>query len=165
MKKIAVFPGSFDPFTIGHESVVRRALTIFDEIIIAIGLNTNKKEYYPLETRLSWIKEVFEDDADVKVVRYRGLTVDFCKSVDARFLLRGLRTAADFEYERAIAQVNKAMDAGIESVFILTSPEHTYVNSSIVRDILRHKGDARKFLPGKDNLKDRIINYTPEDEV
>lgn len=165
MKKIAVFPGSFDPFTIGHESVVRRALTIFDEIIIAIGLNTNKKEYYSLETRLSWIKEVFEDDADVKVVRYRGLTVDFCKSVDAGFLLRGLRTAADFEYERAIAQVNKAMNAGIESVFLLTSPEHTYVNSSIVRDILRHKGDARKFLPGKDDLKDRIINYTSEDEI
>ncbi len=95
---------------------------------------------------------------------YRGLTVDFCKSVNARFLLRGLRTAADFEYERAIAQVNKAMDAGIESVFMLTSPEHTYVNSSIVRDILRHKGDARKFLPGKDDLKERIINYTPKDE-
>ncbi len=164
MKKIAVFPGSFDPFTVGHESVVRRSLTIFDEIIIAIGLNTNKKGYYPLENRLSWIKEVFEDEPNVKVVRYRGLTVDFCKSVDARFLLRGLRTAADFEYERAIAQVNKAMDDGIESVFMLTSPEHTYVNSSIVRDILRHKGDARKFLPGKDDLKERIINYTPKDE-
>ncbi len=164
MKRIAVFPGSFDPFTIGHESVVRRALKIFDEIIIAIGLNTNKKEYYPLETRLSWIKDVFEDEPNVKVVRYRGLTVDYCKSVDALFLLRGLRTAADFEYERAIAQVNKAMNAGIESVFILTSPEHTYVNSSIVRDILRHKGDARKFLPGKDDLKERIINFTHKDE-
>ena len=164
MKKIAVFPGSFDPFTVGHESVVRRSLTIFDEIIIAIGLNTNKNGYYPLEKRLSWIKEVFDDEPNVKVVSYRGLTVDFCKSVNARFLLRGLRTAADFEYERAIAQVNKAMDAGIESVFMLTSPEHTYVNSSIVRDILRHKGDARKFLPGKDDLKERIINYTPKDE-
>ncbi len=165
MKKIAVFPGSFDPFTVGHESVVRRSLTIFDEIIIAIGLNTNKKGYYPLENRLSWIKEVFEDEPNVKVVRYRGLTVDFCKSVDARFLLRGLRTAADFEYERAIAQVNKAMNAGIESVFMLTSPEHTYVNSSIVRDILRHKGNARKFLPGKDSLKEKIINFTQEDEA
>ncbi len=164
MKKIAVFPGSFDPFTVGHESVVRRSLAIFDEIIIAIGLNTNKNSYYPLEKRLSWIKEVFDDEPTVKAVSYRGLTVDFCKSVDARFLLRGLRTAADFEYERAIAQVNKAMDDGIESVFMLTSPEHTYVNSSIVRDILRHKGDARKFLPGKDDLKERIINYTPKDE-
>ena len=161
MKKIAVFPGSFDPFTIGHESVVKRALTIFDEIIIAIGLNTNKKGFYPLEKRLGWIRDVFKDIPGVKVMDYKELTVDFCKSVNAGFLLRGLRTAADFEYERAIAQVNKAMDSGIESVFLLTAPDHTYVNSSIVRDILRHGGDARKFLPGSEELKDRIIKDTP----
>lgn len=161
MKRIAVFPGSFDPFTIGHESIVRRALHIFDEIIIAIGSNTNKKEYYSLEKRIDWIKEVFKHDSAVRVMHYDGLTVDFCRSVGAGYLLRGLRTAADFEYERAIAQVNKAMDSEVESVFLLTSPEHTPVNSSIVRDILRHGGDARKFLPGDDKLKTRIINDTP----
>lgn len=160
MKKIALFPGSFDPFTIGHENIVRRAVSLFDEIIIAIGLNTNKKEYFPLEIRLAWIKEVFQNSPDIKVMSYEGLTVDFCKSVGAGFLLRGLRTAADFEYERAIAQVNKTMDTKIESVFLLTTPEHTPVNSSIVRDILRQGGNARIFLPGNDELKEKIINFT-----
>ena len=160
MKKIALFPGSFDPFTIGHENIVRRAVSLFDEIIIAIGLNTNKKEYFPLEIRLAWITEVFQNSPGIKVMSYEGLTVDFCKSVGAGFLLRGLRTAADFEYERAIAQVNKTMDTEIESVFLLTTPEHTPVNSSIVRDILRQGGNARIFLPGNDELKEKIIEYT-----
>lgn len=160
MKKIALFPGSFDPFTIGHENIVRRAKSLFDEIIIAIGSNTNKKEYFPLDIRLSWIKEVFQNSPGIKVMSYEGLTVDFCKSVGAGFLLRGLRTAADFEYERAIAQVNKTMDTEIESVFLLTTPEHTPVNSSIVRDILRQGGNARIFLPGNDELKEKIIEYT-----
>ena len=160
MKKIALFPGSFDPFTIGHENIVRRAKSLFDEIIIAIGSNTNKKEYYPLDVRLSWITEVFQNTSGIKVTNYDGLTVDFCKSIGAGFLLRGLRTAADFEYERAIAQVNKTMDTKIESIFLLTTPEHTPVNSSIVRDILRQGGNARIFLPGNDELKEKIIEYT-----
>ena len=163
MKKIAIFPGSFDPFHIGHETIVRRALSLFDEIIIAIGINTNKREYFPIDVRLSWIKEVFNDEPRIKVDSYDGLTVDFCKSLNARFILRGLRTAADFEYERAIAQVNKSMETDIESVFILTTPEYTPVNSSIVRDILRHGGDAKKFLAGHDELKDSIIKYIIED--
>lgn len=161
MKRIAVFPGSFDPFTIGHESIVRRGLFIFDEIIIAIGKNTNKKNFYPIEKREEWIREVFQDEEGVKVMSYEGMTVDFCRSRKAGFLLRGLRTAFDFEYERAIAQVNKALESGIESVFLLTSPEHTHINSSIVRDILRQGGDARKFLPGNEALKEKIINDTP----
>jgi len=161
MKRIAVFPGSFDPFTIGHESIVLRGLLMFDEIIIAIGKNTNKKEFYPIEKRKGWIMEVFQDVKEVKVVSYEGMTVDFCRSMKAGFLLRGLRTAFDFEYERAVAQVNQSLDSGIESVFLLTSPEHTHINSSIVRDILRQGGDARKFLPGNDALKEKIINGTP----
>lgn len=159
--RTALFPGSFDPFTKGHESIVRRALSMFDEIIIAVGKNTNKNEFYPVEKRVEWIMEVFNDEKAVKVESYEGMTVAFCKSVGAGFLLRGLRTAMDFEYERAIAQANKNLEPGIESVFLLTSPEHTHINSSIVRDILRQGGDAMAFLPGSDELKRKIINFKP----
>lgn len=164
MQKVAIFPGSFDPFHVGHETIVRRALSLFDVIIIAIGINTNKKEYFPPEIRLSWITEVFKDTPGVEVASYNGLTVDYCKSVGAKFILRGLRTASDFEYERAIAQVNKTMETEIESVFFLTTPEYTPVNSSIVRDILRHGGDARKFLAGNDKVKEEITKYLIQDE-
>ncbi len=147
MQKTAIFPGSFDPFTVGHESIVRRALSIFDRIIVSVGYNSNKQGYFPLETRLEWISNVFKNEPGVEVTWFSGLTVDFCRKKDARFILRGLRTAADFEFERAIAQVNKAMDDSIESVFLLTRPEHTPVNSTIVRDIVRNGGDASKFVP------------------
>ena len=109
MEKIAVFPGSFDPITVGHESIVRRALALFDRVIIAIGQNSEKKSYFSIEQRIDWIEKVFENDSRVIVESYTGLTVDFCRSHNARYILRGLRTAADFEFERAIAQVNKAM--------------------------------------------------------
>ena len=147
MEKIAVFPGSFDPFTIGHEEIVRRALPMFDQIIIMIGYNSNKKAYYPLSKRKEWIKRVFEAEPKIKVGKYEGLTVEYCQKVHAQYILRGLRTASDFEYERAIAQINKRMYPQIETVFFLTSPEHTAITSTIVRDILRHRGDASIFLP------------------
>jgi pantetheine-phosphate adenylyltransferase len=147
MEKVAVFPGSFDPFTIGHESIVRRALPMFDEIIIMIGYNSNKRAYYPISKRKEWIKRVFEDEPKVKVGKFEGLTVDYCKKVHAQYIVRGLRTASDFEYERAIAQINKKMYPEIETVFLLTSPEYTAITSTIVRDILRHRGDASMFLP------------------
>ncbi|TVR71509.1 MAG: pantetheine-phosphate adenylyltransferase [Marinilabiliales bacterium] len=147
MQNTAIFPGSFDPFTVGHESIVNRALSIFDRIIVSVGYNSSKQGYFPLETRLEWIGNVFKNEPRVEVTWFSGLTVDFCRKKDARFILRGLRTAADFEFERAIAQVNKAMDDSIESVFLLTRPEHTPVNSTIVRDIVRHGGDASKFVP------------------
>lgn len=158
MERIAVFPGSFDPFTIGHESIVRRALNLFDRIIIAIGINTNKVDFFPLEKRLQWIKEVFEYDEKVSVMSYSGLTVDFCRQHNARFIIRGLRTSADFEYERSIAQVNRAMADEIETIFILTLPEHTAITSTLVRDILRHGGDASKFLPNSKDLKNLRIH-------
>lgn len=147
MKKIAVFPGSFDPFTIGHEGIVRRALAVFDEIIVAVGANALKKSYYPLSVRKEMISRVFSDEPRIKIDHYEGLTVDYCRTNGAGFLLRGLRTAADFEFERAIAQVNKTMAPEIESIFILTIPEHTSVNSTIVRDIIRSGGDASIFVP------------------
>jgi pantetheine-phosphate adenylyltransferase len=153
MKK-AVFPGSFDPFTIGHESIVRRAIPLFDEIIIAVGYNVNKKGYFTLDDRKRWIKNVFADEPKIKVDHFEGLTIDYCKKAGAGYLLRGLRTSADFEYERAIAQVNKAMHEGIETVFFLTMPEHTPVTSTIVRDIIRNGGDASKFLPKGMNINE-----------
>jgi pantetheine-phosphate adenylyltransferase len=147
MERVAIFPGSFDPFTIGHESIVRRALPLFDKIVIMIGYNTNKKSFFPVEKKKEWIKQVFVNEPKVEVESHEGLTVDFCKKVNARYILRGLRTSADFEYERAIAQINKKMHPQIESIFLLTMPEHTPVNSTIVRDIILHGGDASLFLP------------------
>ncbi len=147
MEKIAVFPGSFDPFTIGHESVVKRALPLFDKIIISIGYNNNKTDFFPLEKRINWIKAVFENEPKIIIDKFEGLTVDYVKKVNAQYILRGIRTAADFEYERAIAQTNKYLDKNIESIFLLTTPEHTPVNSTIIRDIIRNGGDASQFVP------------------
>ena len=147
MERIAIFPGSFDPFTLGHESIVKRALPLFDQVIIMIGYNSNKEPYYPLAKRKEWIKKVFENEPKVKVGKFEGLTVDYCKRVHAQYILRGLRTAIDFEYERAIAQINKMMYPEVETIFLLTTPETTAISSTIVRDILRHKGDASLFLP------------------
>jgi len=153
MKKTAIFPGSFDPFTIGHESIVNRALDLFDEIIIAVGFNSNKSGYFPLNKRVQWIKDVFADNPKIKVDKYEGLTIDFCKKHNAQYILRGLRTSSDFEYERAIAQMNKKMLPGVESVFLLTHPEHTPVSSTIVRDIFRHGGDVSPFIPKQIKLE------------
>jgi pantetheine-phosphate adenylyltransferase len=154
MKRIAVFPGSFDPFTIGHEAIVKRALSLFDEIIIAVGANALKKSFYSVETREKMIRKIFKKEPGIKVDHYEGLTVDYCKKNGAGFLLRGLRTASDFDFESAISQVNKAMAPEIETVFLLTVPEHTPINSTIVRDIIRSGGDASRFVPSSINLKD-----------
>ena len=147
MKKIAVFPGSFDPITKGHESIIRRALPLFDGIIIALGNNTNKNNFFSLEKRLKWIEQLFASEPRLTVQQYSGLTIDFCKKVNAQYILRGLRTSEDFEFERTIASMNKAMYPEIETVFILSNPELSAINSTIVRDILRHGGDASQFIP------------------
>lgn len=153
MKKTAVFPGSFDPITKGHESVILRSLPLFDEIIVAIGENSEKKNYFSLEQRKKWIKKVFEKYPAVKVEVYSGLTVDFCRKHHARYILRGLRTSADFEFERSIGQMNKCIAHDVETIFILTAPEYTHLNSSIVRDIHRHGGSVKQFVPEKVDLK------------
>jgi pantetheine-phosphate adenylyltransferase len=147
MERIAVFPGSFDPITRGHESIIRRALPLFDRIIVAIGENAEKKSYFSIEQRVNWVQEVFKEVPGISVSSYKGLTVDFCRQVNASFILRGLRTSADFEFERSIGQINKNLDASIETVFLLTTPEHSALNSSIVRDILRNGGDPSQFVP------------------
>ena len=147
MKKIAVFPGSFDPFTKGHENVISRSLGLFDKIIIAIGTHSQKSSHFSLENRLSMIQDLYKDNSQIEVDHYKGLTIDYVQSVGANYLLRGLRTSADFEYERAIAQINRKMNSEVETVFLLTTPELTPVASSIVREILRHGGDVSQFLP------------------
>ena len=147
MEKTAVFPGSFDPFTVGHEEIVNRALRIFDKIIIAVGINSMKKEFMDMESRIALIRKAFQGNERVEVVAYAGLTVDFCKEVGADVIIRGLRTAADFEYERAVGQANRAMDAEVETVLILTSTDHTFISSSIVRNIYMSGGDVSRFLP------------------
>jgi pantetheine-phosphate adenylyltransferase len=158
MERIAIFPGSFDPFTVGHESVVTRALPLFDKIIISIGYNSEKQQFFPIEKRIKWIKEAFHNNPKIEVETFGGLTVTYCKSKNAKFILRGLRTAADFEFERAIAQINKKMAPELESIFLLTTPEHTMITSTIVRDIIRHHGDAAQFLPKIDDPQAYKLN-------
>ncbi len=148
MERKAVFPGSFDPFTIGHEIIVRRAIELFDHIIISIGINMEKSHLFPLEVRKKWIEELFADEPKISVKTYNMLTVDFCRQQGARFILRGLRTSADFEYERVIGQINRQLgEFKIETVYLLTLPEHTYISSTFVREVIKYKGDISKFVP------------------
>ena len=147
MKRVALFPGSFDPFTKGHYDIVIRGLKLFDEIIVAIGQNTKKQRYFPLELMIEKITETFENEDKIKVVTYNELTASYVKQFDARYLLRGLRNTTDFEYENSIAQVNKVLNSDLESVFLITSPEYAAINSSIIREVHRYEGDINEFLP------------------
>ena len=146
-KKIAVFPGSFDPITKGHESIIRRCLPLFDEIIIGIGFNSNKHYYFSKDRREHFIKKTFEGESKISVMDYHGLTVNFCKEMGAQYILRGLRTSADFEFERAIAQMNRDMESGIETIFVVSEPSLSHISSTIVRDILLYNGDIASFVP------------------
>ncbi len=145
MKK-AVFPGSFDPITLGHYDIIKRAINLFDEVIVAIGVNADKKYMFSLEERMRFIEESFAGEPKVKVVSYEGLTVDFCKKNNVDFILRGLRNPADFEFEKAIAHTNRDL-APIETVFLLTAANTSYISSSIVRDVIRNHGDYTKLVP------------------
>jgi len=156
MEKIAVFPGSFDPFTVGHENIVLRALGLFDRIIVAIGIHSTKQPLLKIESRVEMVNQVFSGNEQVSADSFEGLTVDYCREVKATHMLRGIRTSADFEYERAIAQINKQMLPAVESVFLLTTPEHTPVNSTIIRDIIRNGGDASLFLPKGVDIKNYL---------
>lgn len=147
MKKIAVFPGSFDPITLGHVSVIKRAIPLFDEIIVAIGNNAQKNYMFDLKQREEWIKGAFKLEEKVSVDIYQGLTVEYCEKKQAKFILRGLRNQQDFEFERSIAQMNKKLNDEIETVFLFTELEYAAINSTIVRDIIRNGGNADQFLP------------------
>ena len=147
MKKIAVFPGSFDPITLGHVSVIKRALPLFDKIVIAIGDNADKKHMFSADQRKSWIREVFKNNDKIEIDIYDGLTVEYCKKKNSHFILRGLRTSADFEFERSIAQINRSLAPEVDTLFILTETKYTPISSSIVRDVIRNNGDISEFVP------------------
>ncbi len=153
MKRIAIFPGSFDPITKGHESIVKRAAPLFDKIIVAIGVNSSKKGMFDLEKREELIKITFKNVSNVEVMTYSGLTVDFCKQQNANYILRGLRSNADFEYEFTIAQMNKLLKDKIETFFLLTEPQYSAISSTIVKDIYRNGGDVSQFIPEAISLK------------
>jgi len=152
----AVFPGSFDPITRGHENILRRAAALFDEVIVAIGVNQDKQGMFPLERRMEWCEKTFSDLGHVSVMSFEGLTADFCKSVGAGWLIRGVRNGGDFEYERTIAQMTKYLDSDLETLILFTDPEHAPISSSVVRDVAHHGGDVSRFVPdvvdlGKDS--------------
>ncbi len=152
MEKIAVFPGSFDPITLGHYDIIKRGVGLFDKIVVAIGVNAEKKYMFPLEERKRFIEEAFKDEPKIEVVTYQGLTIDLCKKLGAQFILRGLRNPADFEFEKAIAHTNRELSQ-IETVFLLTAARTSYISSSIVRDVLRHGGDYTILVPDSVRVK------------
>lgn len=148
-KRIAVFPGSFDPFTIGHLAILERALPLFDSIIIAIGVNSSKKSFFSVEKRIAHITDVFRDNPKISVDTYTSLTVDYCKQHDAQFILRGLRNTTDFQFEKSIAQMNRELLPEVETVFLVTPPEYGHVSSTIIRELLTYGADVSAFIPGK----------------
>jgi pantetheine-phosphate adenylyltransferase, bacterial len=151
MKKTALFPGTFDPFTIGHQSLVKRGLALVDEIIIAIGINDSKKTYFSLEKRMEAIEKLYKDHPCIRVMSYNSITVDFAEEVNAKYILRGIRTVNDFEYEKSIADINRKL-TGIETFILFTEPEHTHISSSVVRELLRFGKDISLFVPKETGL-------------
>ncbi len=150
---IAVFPGSFDPITLGHEDLIRRASSLFDEVIVAIGENSQKKYLFDLEQRKQWLNDVFADNDQIRVDSYQGLTVRFCKEQGSNFIIRGLRNSSDFEYEKQISQLNNIIGEGIETIFLISKPEYSHISSSIVREIIKNKGDASALIPTQINIE------------
>jgi|AOAMet1_18_M0_10_1038524.scaffolds.fasta_scaffold20597_1 pantetheine-phosphate adenylyltransferase len=149
----AVFPGSFDPITRGHENILRRAASLFDEVVLAIGVNHDKRTMFSLAQRMAWCEATFADLDNVSVESFEGLTADFCNKMNAGWLIRGVRNGGDFEYERTIAQMTKYLDDGLETMILFTDPEHAPISSSVVRDIVHHGGDVSRFVPNAVDLR------------
>lgn len=147
MQRICLFPGTFDPITVGHLDIIYRSLDLFDKLYIGIGRNSGKVPMFSEEQRIEWVKEIFKDEPRVDAIVYEGLTVDCCKKVDAKFILRGIRYVNDFEYEKAIADMNRSLDKDIETIFLTCLPQYTSVASTLVRDVIRNGGDTSQFLP------------------
>ena len=147
MKKIALFPGSFDPITVAHIDILKRALPLFDEVVVGIGLNNTKQGFISTAKKEEMLQLVFQQEPKIKVATYEGLTVEYCKQIGAQYMIRGIRSASDFEYEKAISQMNQSMHPDIESVFIISRPGYSAISSTIVRDILRNGGDISQFVP------------------
>jgi pantetheine-phosphate adenylyltransferase len=147
MQRICLFPGTFDPLTLGHVDIINRSVSLFDKIVVGIGMNASKAPMFTGEQRLQWIREIYKDEPKVEAALYEGLTVNFCRQIGARYILRGIRYVSDFEYEKTIADANRTLDANIETIFLTGEPKFTSVASTIVRDIIRNGGDASQFLP------------------
>ncbi len=147
MQRICLFPGSFDPVTKGHVDIIHRSVALFDKLVIGVGINSNKQPMFTAEQRVSWIKEIFRSDSRIEVASYEGLTVNFCKKIGAQFILRGVRYVSDFEYEKAIADMNRMLEPGLETVFLTSSPEYSTVSSTLVRDVIRNNGRVDMFIP------------------
>jgi pantetheine-phosphate adenylyltransferase len=145
--KLAVFPGSFDPITIGHADLVERALPLFDKVVVAVGINNQKQTLFSLEQRMDWLRKTFAHQPKVEVSSFEGLTVRFCQQIHAHYLIRGLRQASDFDYEKTISQLNSIIGEDIETVFLISRPEYSHISSTIVREIIKGKGDVSKFVP------------------
>lgn len=153
MSKVAVFPGSFDPITVGHLALVKRALPLFDKIIVAIGENSQKKYLFSLDQRIAWLNAVFADEPKVEVDFFENLTAHYCQKIGANYLLRGLRNASDFDYEKTISQMNAIVGNGIETIFLISEPEHSHISSTIVREVIKWGGDASPFIPAPIEIK------------
>lgn len=145
--RVGFFPGTFDPVTFGHVDIIDRALSLFDKLYIGIGVNSNKQPMFPAEVRVQWLNEIYRNETKVEAVMYEGLTVDCCKKVDANYILRGIRYVNDFEYEKAIADMNRSLDGNVETIFLTCLPKYTSVASTLVRDVIRNGGDVSQFVP------------------
>lgn len=145
--KIAVFPGSFDPITTGHVAILKRAMPLFDRVVVAVGVNSQKKTLFSLEQRLDWLTKVFEQEAQIEIAHFEGLTAHFCNKINAKYLIRGLRNASDFDYEKTISQLNHIVGNDLETVFLISEPEYSHISSTIVREIIKGGGDASPFIP------------------
>ena len=157
MKKIAVFPGSFSPFTLGHKSIVERTLPLFDKLIIAIGSNSSKTNKFDSEKNQKWIQSLFASENKIEVLTYEGLTVDFCKNQNSKYIVRGVRDEKDFEFEKKVAQNNKELNSEIETLLITTLPKYSHISSTIVRDIMKNNGDLSKLVPNHLNIKEFFL--------
>jgi pantetheine-phosphate adenylyltransferase len=152
MPRICLFPGTFDPVTLGHIDIINRAIPLFDKIYVGIGINSAKSPMFSAEQRMEWFREIYKDEPKVESVVYDGLTVNYCKTIEANFILRGIRYVSDFEYEKTIADANRTLDPNIETIFLTGEPKYTSVASTIVRDIIRNGGNASQFLPEAVNI-------------
>lgn len=149
MQRICLFPGTFDPITKGHVDVIERAVSLFDKLVIGIGINSSKQPMFTVEQRCEWIADIFKQDKRIEVTGYKGLTIDYCKEIHAKYILRGIRYVSDFEYEKAIADMNRMLSPEIETLFLTCSPEFSTISSTLVRDVIRNGGDVSKFVPAE----------------
>jgi len=149
MQRICLFPGTFDPITLGHVDVIERSVSLFDKLVIGVGINSSKQPMFSVEQRTDWMNEVFKNDPRIEITSYQGLTVDFCKQIGANYILRGIRYVSDFEYEKAIADMNRMLAPQIETVFLTCSPQYSTISSTLVRDVIRNGGNISLFVPSE----------------